>query len=341
MTGSNSIKPLERLRRDPLLAGLAGAAIGLGAAAAFVQWRTRRAERETPPVGRFIEIDGVRLHYVERGTGDPVVLLHGSGGLFRDMQISGLFDRLSRKYRVIVFDRPGFGYSTRPRTRLWGPEAQAALLSRAFAELGIRRAVIVGHSWATLVAIALGLNHRESVKGLVLLAGHHFPTFRPDAVLFSLVFCSPIVGGLLRHTIGPIVARAVLPLFVRMLFLPNPVAPRFARFPLWMALRPGSSRAVAAEAGLLLPSAARLSRRYGQLEVPVVIVTGDDDRHISAVHSTRLHEAVPGSALHILPGTGHMLQYVALDEVERAVDQAAGYQDGTDGTADENAARPG
>jgi pimeloyl-ACP methyl ester carboxylesterase len=317
-------KPLKQFRGDRLRTGLAATGIVLGLAALFVRLRIRQAERQTPPVGRFIEIDGVRLHYVERGAGQPVVLLHGSGGLIQDMQISGLVDRLARSCRVIVFDRPGFGYSTRPRTRLWTPEAQAALLGKALAELGVPPAVVVGHSWATLVAIALGLDHPRAVRSLVLLSGYHFPTFRPDIALFAALLGAPLVGALLRNTVGPLIARTILPVFVRRLFRPNPVSARFSRFPIWMALRPFQSRAVAAEAGLLLPSAARLSRRYGELRIPVYILAGGSDRHIStATHSVGLHEAVPQSFLRVVAGAGHMIHYVALEEVARAIGDAA------------------
>ena len=85
------------------------------AAALVVQNRSRRAEREHPPAGRFVEVDGVRLHYVERGEGAPLVLLHGLGTMGLDFLLSDLVELAARKYRVIVFDRPGYGHSDRPR----------------------------------------------------------------------------------------------------------------------------------------------------------------------------------------------------------------------------------
>ena len=93
--------------------------------AAIVLALKLRAERRHPPIGEFLERDGVRLHYLQRGPidGPVVVLLHGNGTLIQDFMLSGLLDLLARRYRVICFDRPGFGYSTRPRLRLWTPEA--------------------------------------------------------------------------------------------------------------------------------------------------------------------------------------------------------------------------
>lgn len=106
--------------KHPVATALAGAA-GLLAAFAFANWRlAKRAQRANPPQGQFIEIDGVRLHYVERGTGKPLVLLHGNGSMIQDFESAGLIDLAARHYRVIVFDRPGFGHSSRPRSVIWG-----------------------------------------------------------------------------------------------------------------------------------------------------------------------------------------------------------------------------
>nr|WP_245439162.1 alpha/beta fold hydrolase [Methylorubrum zatmanii] len=74
-------------------------------------------------------------------------------------------------------DRPGFGYTGRPRHRLWTAQAQAVLLHRVLEQLGVERPLLVGHSWGTIVALALALaaDGRRPLRGLVLLWA---PTFR-------------------------------------------------------------------------------------------------------------------------------------------------------------------
>ena len=104
-------------------AGKAGTALLAGAAvlAATALWnnsRARQAERDHPPRGRFLEIDGTRLHYLERGAGPPVVLLHGNVVSAEDYVWSGVLDRVAERHRVVAIDRPGFGYSDRPQGRL-------------------------------------------------------------------------------------------------------------------------------------------------------------------------------------------------------------------------------
>ena len=76
----------------------------------------KKAERDNPAAGRFHDINGVRLHYVERGSGDPLILLHGNGSMIEDFECTGPIDLAAKNDRVIAFDRPGFGHSDRPRS---------------------------------------------------------------------------------------------------------------------------------------------------------------------------------------------------------------------------------
>src|SRR6188474_825159 len=129
--------------------------VGLAASAILNRVLAKKAERRNPPTGRFITINGVRLHYVERGTGDALVLLHGNGSMIQDFESSGLIDLAAKDHRVIVFDRPGFGHSERPRSLVWTPDAQAQLIRPALAQLGVSNAIVLGHSWGASVAVAI------------------------------------------------------------------------------------------------------------------------------------------------------------------------------------------
>jgi pimeloyl-ACP methyl ester carboxylesterase len=173
--------------------------------------------------------------------------------------------------------RPGFGFSERPRSRLWSADAQAELLEKAVAKLDARGAVIVGHSWGTLVAIALGMCDQSNAAALVLLSGYYFPTFRADVALMSWP-ALPIVGDILRYTLSPLLGRVMAPMVHRKMFAPAPVSSHFAReFPLELAVRPSQIQASAAEAALMVPAAATLEQRYTKLSVPVAIMAGDGD----------------------------------------------------------------
>jgi pimeloyl-ACP methyl ester carboxylesterase len=253
-----------------------------------------------------------------------LVLLHGNGTLAQDFEISGLLASAAGQYRVIAFDRPGYGYSERPRSTTWGPLAQAQLLYRALQRLGVERPVIVAHSWATLVAIALALEQPQYVRSLVLLSGYYYPTPRLD-VPFAAAPAIPLIGGLLRHTLSPLIGRAMWPAALRRLFGPADTPARFKQqFPVWMTLRPSQLRASAAESGLMIPCAARLSARYSELQMPVVIMAGVGDRHVRPeLHSERLHRQLPQSELILVPDAGHMIQQLVPQQILLAINKVA------------------
>jgi pimeloyl-ACP methyl ester carboxylesterase len=269
------------------------------------------AERRNPPIGAFMECDGVRLHYIERGDSAApcVVLFHGNGTMIQDLVLSGLVDRLARNYRVICFDRPGFGYSQRPRSRMWTPTAQAVLFSKALRQLGVHDPVVLGHSWGTLVATALALQSDFPVNGLVLASGYYFPSFRVDFWLMSGP-AVPLLGDLLRYTIAPAVSGAIMPKLLRALFAPRAVPPEFKNeFPISLSLRPKQLRAAAEESAFLIPAAAQLQHRYRLIQCPVRIVHGKNDHLIEADQSRRLHTELPRSLLHLVDDAGHMVTY--------------------------------
>jgi pimeloyl-ACP methyl ester carboxylesterase len=311
-----------RANRSWLLAG-AGAAM-LAGTALFNRASAQRAEAETPPAGQFVEVDGVRLHYVDRGEGPAVVLLHGNGVMLQDFEASGVLGLAAAGPRVVAIDRPGFGYSERPRTTLWTPAAQADLIARALKRIGIDRAIVVGHSWGTMVALAMALDHADAVSGLVLLSGYYYGTARPDVVPASLP-AIPLFGDLLAHTLAPLAGLLTGPAAVRAAFAPAPVPDRFADLPAAMALRPSQMRAAAADSAMMVPAAASLSRRYAALELPVIVMAGEGDRIVHADrHSQRLAGEIEGAELRLVPAQGHMFHYSVPEQVVAAIADLAG-----------------
>jgi hypothetical protein len=121
---------------DGTAAWVAGVIAAALAYAALIAWRTRRAERQNPAVGGMVDVDGVRLHYVDRGSGPAVVVLHGNGSMIEELAASGVLELAARRSRVIAFDRPGFGH-----------------LVRALRVLGVEQPIVLAHSWGTLVAL--------------------------------------------------------------------------------------------------------------------------------------------------------------------------------------------
>ena len=263
---------------------------------------------DEPPVFDFITVDGTRLRYLDRGgSGIPVVLLHGNGSMIEDYVSSGVMDH-APGHRFIAFDRPGFGYSERPRGRSWGPAEQANLLLRALMHLDIERPIVVGHSWGALVALAMALENAEGVAGLVLLSGYYYPIPHPKTIRVPA-------------TAFPFVRRLMAPDTIRRVFAPCAVPRRFQRtFPMPRALRLSQMLVVDEEAAMLLDATKALSRRYRELGVPVCLIAGSDDRIVDTnQHSARLHSELGASSFHRVPGCGHMVHHAAPEEITGAI----------------------
>jgi pimeloyl-ACP methyl ester carboxylesterase len=299
-----------------------GTAIGglcLGAMALVARRQSSNAEQSHPAVGKFLDVEGVRLHYVERGAGDVLLLIHGNGTQIEDFETSGLIGLAAETHRVIVFDRPGFGHSSRPMSKIWTPSAQADLLFEALTRLGVDRCVVLGHSWGAAVAVALALRHASAVKALVLVSGYYYPTDRFDAIL-QFLQASPIIGDVMRYTLSPLLGRLGWSGLMKKIFAPAPVSQPFSDAIKEMALRPSQLHSTAAESTLMIPNAIEMQNRYGELTMPVSIVVGGDDRLINASsQSIRLHDDISGSALCVIPGIGHMVHHEARAQVMSAI----------------------
>jgi len=308
-------------RKHPYLAGLVAAVVAAAVSALINRHLAKKAENNNPPLGQFLDIDGVRLHYLERGSGEPLVLLHGNGSMIEDFQSSGLIDLAAKNHRVFVFDRPGFGHSNRPRNVVWTPNAQAELIYKALTQIGVSTSVILGHSWGASVAVALALKYPTLVRGLVLASGYYYPTARMDVIALSAP-AVPLAGDVMSHTISPIVSRVMWPIMLKKIFGPQSVPSKFDGFPKEMAVRPSQIRTSAAESALMIPDAFGFQHEYAQLKMPVSIIAGEDDRLIDIDRqSSRLHDDISQSTLHRVPNNGHMVHQTATNAIMSAIDE--------------------
>lgn len=280
----------------------------------------RRTEQRHPPQGSFMVVDGVRLHYSDRGTGRPVVLIHGNMVTGDDFNTSGVAQLLLKTHRVIIFDRPGFGYSERPRGQMWTAHQQAELLHKALRQLGVKQPIVVGHSWGAMVALAFAKRYPDDTAGLAVLSGYYFPTLRPDVLLVGIA-ALPGIGDLLRYTVSPLFGWLTMPVLKRALFSPARVPQHFSdEYSTAMALRPSQIRATALDGALMIPGAMSLRRGYKDLAVPVVIMAGDGDKVVFKRSAERLYACIPGSDLQIIRGAGHMVHHLASRQVFAAIE---------------------
>jgi pimeloyl-ACP methyl ester carboxylesterase len=299
--------------------------IALGGALAAVSYAgARLIERAYPPAGRFVDVDGGKLHVLELGPADapPVVLLHGASGNLGDMRMA-LGERLSAKYRVILIDRPGHGWSDRPDGRAdAAPMRQAALIHQALEKIDVRKAIVVGHSWSGALATAYTLSFPDAVSGLVLLAGVTHP-WPGDVAWLNHVVTAPAIGPLVAHTIILPLGYFMVDVGVAAVFAPEMPPPDYAaRTGVRMILRPKEFIANAQDLVDLKASVTAQSPRYGEIKAPTAIIAGDADRVVyTDIHSRGIARMLPDASLTVLPGVGHMVEFAATDLVLRAIDE--------------------
>jgi pimeloyl-ACP methyl ester carboxylesterase len=281
-------------------------------------------EREYPPQGRFIEVAGGRLHVVEIGprdaVGPPIVLIHGATSSLETMR-QPLGNQLAKTHRVILIDRPGFGWSSRDNLSNSAPAEQARMIDEVLGKLGIDRAIVVVHSLAGALGARLALDHPQRVEGLVMLAGVTYPW--PGGVgTYNEVVTTPVIGPLLAYTITLPLGYFLTDIGGRAVFAPQIMpAGYIEQTATPLVLRPRNFLANAWDLVTLKAAVAEQAPRYGEIKVPTVVITGSADTIVSPdIHSRRFAATVPGARLIVLPNVGHMVQNAAPDLICREIE---------------------
>ena len=104
----------------------------------------------------FIKINNVKINYIQYGEGKDILLLHGWGQNIEMMKLLG--DNFSDRFRITILDFPGFGLSEEP-SESWTIKDFADMLDEFVKELGIKKPIIMGHSFGGRVAIRYSADH--------------------------------------------------------------------------------------------------------------------------------------------------------------------------------------
>ena len=296
-------------------------------------------ERAHVPRGRFIEINGFRQHVIEMGDGGgskhalPVVLLHGAGANLEDMNLA-LGERLAVRHRLILIDRPGFGFSTRRTGAGSSPADQASVLRDVLDKLGVERAIIVGHSWGGTMALTFALDFPQRVAGLVLIAAPTHPGLWRMTKLNALL-ATPF-GWLFAHTLAlPFGAIFIWP-GARTAFLPQVIPPGYVkRTATMLVLRPATLLCNWADIGCLDAFLTQQAARYDRLAAPTIALVGDRDPLVPVEqHAAKLAATASAVKVEVVPGFGHMLHHSAADRVAAAVEELSSSLQPRIGTAE-------
>lgn len=264
----------------------------------------------SPEIGQTVVVDGIRTNYHDMGSGDPVILIHGSGpgvSAWANWRIT--LPALSERFRVLAPDVLGFGYTDRPRDTRYDLDTWTGHLVGFLDALGLERVSVVGNSFGGALALNLATRHPRRVDRLVLMGSVGVP-FRLTPGLDAVWGFEPSFSNM----------RALLDVFAYDRTL---VSDDLARLRLEAATRPGVHEAfssmfppprqdhvdaLAIEEGLI--------RAIGH---PTLVVHGRDDRVIPLSSSIRLHELINDSQLHVFGRCGHWVQIEHADAFNRLI----------------------
>jgi pimeloyl-ACP methyl ester carboxylesterase len=294
--------------------GLAALVVMAGGLAIFAAWTARRVEKALPPCGRFAEIDGGRIHYLDEGSGPPLVLIHGLGGQMHNFTHS-LLDRLKQNHRVIILDRPGCGYSTRPRNASAALGAQAKTIAALVDKLGLEQPLIVGHSLGGAIALMLALEHPEKVGGLALLAPATHAGKAVPPMFRGIYVRSKLMRRLVAWTFAIPMSITNRELVLGTVFGPGAAPADFAiKGGGLLTLRPRSYIAASMDLIAAIEDLQHMPARYGGLTVPVGVLFGTNDLLLDhAAHGGGLVEKLPNAHFELVEDGGHMIIITAAD----------------------------
>lgn len=298
-------------------------------------YKTQQTELNYPAIGQFVEVDGAKVHYVRQGSGPEVILIHGAGGNLRDFTYD-LMGRLTDRYTVTAFDRPGHGYTDRVpgietgplATAGDSPAAQAALLRSAATKLAILDPIVVGHSFGGIVSLAwanagLDIESPQNARAVVSVAGVALP-WPDDLDAYYRVNGSSLGGALVIPVLAALATEGVVASSLEGVFAPDPVPEGYQEhLGAALILRPESFRANVRQVNTLRPKVVEMAKRYPELTIPIEFLHGTADTTVPIhIHARKMIEIVRSAQLTELVGVGHMPHHVDPQATVHAIDRA-------------------
>ena len=309
--------------------------LGIGYAASRVL--AAYIEKKYPAIGQFINIDyqgeSVRLHYLDSSVNDDLsnekkptlILIHGATGNLHDLK-SSIYPQLSERYRVILFDRPGLGFSERPRhgdSQHWcSPKQQMLIIRSAIQVLNIQKPFLVGHSLAGPIVLDYMMQFGNELSGSILLSPVSHPW--PNGVTwYNYLDRLPIIKELLAYSWLPVLGYFSVSSGLKILFFPETVPKNYRdKTALDLFFRSRVMLDNFRDLRLLCEYVAVAGRGYRSINTPVQIITGTDDKVIASwLHSEKLSYELSNVDWINLPNLGHSPHHSRTEKVVDIIDQ--------------------
>lgn len=299
----------------------------------FTRISAKVIARQNPPIGQFIEINGVKLHFVvvsakkaplNGQSRSPVIFIHGAGGNLKD-QYFAFKNQLDGQYDAIFIDRPGHGWSERGKDCDKYPDKQSDYIVKLLDQLGYNDAIIVGHSFGCTLALSLALKVPERIKGLLCLAPVAYPW--PGGVAwYYKVAAMPIIGHIFTNLFSLPVGLKRIPAGSKHVFSPNSMPQNYVHHTSpELVLRPQSFRNNSKDIANLEDYVIKTWPLYKSIRVPTIIISGKQDNVVFPyIHSKGLAWDIEQSELIELKHLGHKPDFMATELAVAAINKLQG-----------------
>ena len=269
---------------------------------------------------RYVEADGVSSRVAEWGDGPPILLIHGASSTLSVFEPT-VAPLLSATHRLVAYDRPGMGLSADRPANADTLKVQAEVAAGVIDAMEMERPIVIGHSLGGAIALRLALDHPELVSGLVLIGA---PAYEwPGSVAWHYHMSDmPLVGPVFNHVLSRPFIGGAIKSGIEGLFAPQDAPEGYLEATnTRLAAAPGALRANARDVKSLKRELIAQAPRYPDIDQPVGILVGVDDRVVSyELHSRRLAETLPNARIETLSGVGHAPHEIAPQTLRALVD---------------------
>lgn len=265
---------------------------------------------------RYLEVEGIRLHYVDEGEGPPILMVHGQptwSYLYRKM----IPPLVEAGYRCVAPDLMGFGLSDKPTSEdAYTLRRHVDLITGLVESLGLEGVTTVGQDWGGPISLRYAIDHKDNIRSLVILntsvAPRSIPTF------FRVIFRSVGLGSFLSRRIDLFRKMAFSKIFIKrglhslvkeQYKMPHPAAADragIAAFPKMIPSKPDHENyEYLLEIGETLKS----------WDIPVLVMFSDKDVAFEVEEGRRIAESAPNGRFYLVENAGHFLQEDAGEEL--------------------------